>query len=116
MLESDRPYLSFIWRRPGSTEPPDTYRMVVHIFGTVSSPISCQFVLNHCADEDSSTYGDVSHFVQNCFYVDDYLDSVDDEELAIQRCRRLSETLLKGGFRLTKWLSCGRRVLGVPQS
>ena len=111
MMESDRPYVSFIWR----LEQPDKYRMIVHVLGAVSSLTSCQFVLNHCPEENSSTYGDMFHLFRTCFYADDYLDSVDDEELAIQRCQRLSEMLLKGSFRLT-FKQCFPWALRPPSS
>ena len=50
VLEEDRPNLSFIWREPGSEDPPSTYCMSVHIFDAISSPSTCQFVLNRTAE------------------------------------------------------------------
>jgi hypothetical protein len=49
--------------------------------------------------------------VLNNFYVDNFLDSVDSEEEAIQRQKNLTALLKLGGFNLTKWLSSSRTVL-----
>ena len=51
--------------------------------------------------------------MKTSFYVDNYLDSVGDVDLAISRSQRLSQMLLKGGFHLTKWLSSSRAVMSA---
>ena len=48
--ESDQRALRFVWRPPGSTKFPDTYQMKVQVFGAVSSPTSCSFVLQNLAE------------------------------------------------------------------
>ena len=111
VLERNRLYLSFIWREPGSQDLPATYCMNVHIFGAVSSPSSCQFVLNRTAEENRNSYPDVASLVNTSFYVDNFLHSFQDEEDAIGCCQRLYGMLARGGFHLTKWLSSSRSVM-----
>ena len=43
-------------------------------------------------------------------YVDDYLDSFDSEESAIQEVTKVKETLVKGDFHLRSWKSNSSRV------
>ena len=43
---SDQDYLRFFWWPDGRfTEPPEVYRMTVHLFGAVSSPTCCMLAL-----------------------------------------------------------------------
>ena len=49
--------------------------------------------------------------VHNNFYVDNYIDSIDSEDEAISRSKRLTELLALGSFRLTKWISSSRKVM-----
>ena len=45
------------------------------------------------------------------FYVDNYLESFENEEEAIDRAKGLHEMLALGGFNLTKWKSTSRNSL-----
>lgn len=47
---SDQSFQRFLWRRPGSTEVPKTYQMMVQVFGLISSPTSCLYALQHAAN------------------------------------------------------------------
>ena len=89
----DRSALRFLWRIPGSLEAPATFQMNVHIFGAKSSPSTCLFILNRTAEDNKEAFGDVAKLVKSSFYVDNYLDSVNSEEEAIERCQRLSQLL-----------------------
>lgn len=61
---------------------------------------------------DSSVTSTVLHN----FYVDDCLKSVSSEDEAVLLCRNLKAIYLKGGFRLTKWISNSRGVLAaIPE-
>ena len=81
-----------------------------------SLPLTCLFILNRTAEDNKEAFGDVAKLVKSSFYVDNYLDSVNSEEEAIERCQRLSQLLALGGFRLTKWLSSNCRVLSSVDS
>lgn len=107
--EEDQAAFRFVWRRPGSQEPPITYQMMVEIFGAASSPTSCTFVLRQIPI-DNPGYEDIASKVTENFYVDNYLDSFDDEDSAISCCKRLTELLKKGGFKLTHLMTSSKRV------
>ncbi len=108
--ECDQDALRFIYRRPGSSGPPITYRMTVQIFGAASSMTACVYALQQTA-RDNPEYNDVADKLSDCFYVDNYLDSYATEEEAVYGCTSLVELLRKGGFELSQLISSSRNVL-----
>ena len=85
--------------------------MTVKVFGAVSSPTSCNFVLQQLAKENWEHYGEVADKVKSRFNVENYLDSFDCKESAEKGCRAMSSLLMKGGFRLTKWTASSTELL-----
>ena len=86
--------------------------MMKHLFGATSSP-SC---VNFCLQKTALTYQekfepDTIQTVMRNMYVDDLMKSVSSPEAAIKLSTQLRELLMKGGFRLTKWLCNDRDVL-----
>ncbi|KAL0150572.1 hypothetical protein M9458_054165 [Cirrhinus mrigala] len=60
------------------------YRMLVHIFGAVSSPSCATFALLKTADDNQMDYpADVISTIRQNFYVDDCLKFVSTEEQAV---------------------------------
>ena len=54
--------------------------------------------------------------MKNSFYMDDFLRSEKDETRAVKMQKDVTETLSKGGFHLTKWVSNSRTVLeSIPR-
>ncbi|XP_074632440.1 uncharacterized protein LOC141890779 [Acropora palmata] len=102
----DRDALRFLWWPDGDLQKePEEYRIMKHLFGATSSP-SC---VNFCSQKTASTYQeefepDTIQTVMRNMYVDDLLKSVSSPEAAIKLSTQLRELLMKGGFRLTKWL------------
>ena len=90
--------------------------MNVDIFGARSSPTTCLYILNRTAEDNKEEYEDVADLVTSFFYVDNYLNLVNCESLAIERCQRLTRLLALGGFRFTEWLSSSRTVLPSMES
>ena len=98
----DRSAFLFLWRKPGSLKPPDTYEMNVHIFGSISSLAVCSFVLRQAAKDCGEHTEKVLKEVVDHFYVDNWLVSYDTEEEAVESVRIVYEALLKGCFELTQ--------------
>ena len=85
LVETDEQYyFAFLWCQPGFSSPPETYTMVVHIFGAVSSPATCMLALRKTSENFRHCYPDVADLVLKNFYVANYLDSV----VGFRRCRR----------------------------
>lgn len=69
--------------------------MTVLPFGAVSSPSACLFVIRKTL-EDHPEFCELREKIERHMFVDNYLDSFDDEEEAIQTCQRLTELLRRG--------------------
>jgi hypothetical protein len=109
--EKDRDLL--LWRPPGSNEPLSVYRMNVMIFGAVSSPFTCAYVLRQTAND----YGDeetLQEVVENT-YVDNWLRSYRTADEAVSGALKYHGVLAKGGFNLTQFAaSCPRILAAMP--
>jgi hypothetical protein len=97
---------------------PVEYRMQVHLFGAASSPGCANNGLKYLAKSHQEEILPLaSKFVQNDFYVDDGLTSVDSKEDAIRLIRDSRELCAKGGLRLHKFISNDKNVIdSVPVS
>lgn len=116
--QEDSDLLRFLWWPGGDVnEPLVEYKMVVHLFVATSSPSCVSYALRRCAEENRDLFdASVTGTVLHNFYVDDCLKSVSSEEEAVLLCRNLKAICLKGGFRLTKWISNSRVVLAaIPE-
>ena len=115
----DADSLRFLWKDDiFSNDPPDTYQMLVHIFGAKDSPTCCNYALKRTARDNASAYEALTiETALKSFYVDDLLKSVQDEDTAVSLSRELISLLSRGGFRLCKFMSNSEDVLKeLPQS
>ena len=99
--------LQFLWWPNNDlNSEPEEYQMMVHLFGATSSPSCANFALQRTADDNQQEFSkEAVDSVKGNFYVDDCLKSVPSETKAIGFVNELRTLLLKGGFRLTKWIS-----------
>ena len=107
--------LCYLWWPNGDlAREPNTYQMLVHIFGAKSSPSVTGYALRKTAkDNDQDFSPEVADAVFKDFYVDDLLKSFADSRRAVILSRQLQELLARGGFQLTKWMSNCRDVLSA---
>ena len=101
----------FLWRRPGSSEPPDTYQMDVQIFGAVSSPSICAHSLQQAAKDCGPDSAAVLQQVVDHFYVDNWLTSFRTVQEAKDAAATVYQALMDRGFELAKWGSSSKAVL-----
>lgn len=88
--------------------------MQVHLFGATSSPSCARFNLKRTASDNEGEFDpETIQTVNRNFYVEDCLKSVSTTEKAVRLSGQLRELLLRGGFRLTKWLSNDRNVIAT---
>ena len=78
--------LRFLWWQDGDlTQQPVEYRMVVHLFGSTSSPSCASFCLRKTALDNEGDFGhDVIDTVLKNFYVDVCLKTVSSKAVAVQ--------------------------------
>ena len=103
--EKDRSLSRFLWWNDNNLGAiPDEFQLNVHLFGATSSPFCANFALRRTAEDFCSDHS-IQRVIDENFYVDDCLVSVDDINEARRLVSGLAETLNKGGFQLTKWVS-----------
>ncbi|XP_033728036.1 uncharacterized protein LOC117317344 [Pecten maximus] len=107
-----RNYLRFLWHRDNDIDQDlQEYRMTRHVFGNSPSPSIATFGLRETV---ASADTDVKRFVEDNFYVDDGLTSVDTPEEAIGLLWRTQDVLRKeGNIRLHKITSNNLNVLNA---
>ncbi|XP_062714812.1 uncharacterized protein LOC109426713 [Aedes albopictus] len=92
-------------------DPPQIYVMDVATFGASCSPCSSQFVKNKNAQEFASQFPRASEAIIKAHYVDDYLDSVDTVEEAVQLVNEVKYVHALGGFEIRNFSSNSSAVL-----
>ncbi|XP_065094804.1 uncharacterized protein LOC135715461 [Ochlerotatus camptorhynchus] len=110
IILQDRTAQWFLWR-DNPSDPFQVYVMDVAIFGSTCSPSSTQFVKNLNADEYAAEFPEASEAIKKNHYVDDYLDSVDSVEEAVQLALDVKEVHEKAGFLIRHWMSNSPEVL-----
>ena len=96
----DTDALRFLCLDVNSDEKPDTYQMLVHIFGGKDSPSCANYAVRRTASDHGSKFDEaVAKCVNRSFYMDDLLKSVETEEEAISIIKQLIELMQIGKFR-----------------
>lgn len=113
---SDQPAQMFLWRGKDREGPPAKYRMKAMIFGAKSSPFLAHSVRNHNARKYQSEYPRAVQAIVENHYMDDWLDSFDVEEDALQVVRDVSRIHGQAGFQLAGFNSNNRRVRALMPS
>lgn len=105
LLTEDKPLLRFLWRDLKTENPPDVYEWQVLPFGTTCSPCCATYALqrhvfNHCQQGDN-----LQQSVEQCFYVDNCLQSTQSALEARELIDGLRSLLITGGFEIRQWAS-----------
>ena len=81
--EQDRSCLRFLWR-PRTNEPVQIYEYQRHVFGAKSSPTCANNALKRVGLDNEEMYPIAAKAIQNNFYMDDLIKSVETPEEAIE--------------------------------
>ena len=81
-----------------SRSPPDN-RLT---FGDCCSPFVAVYATRKVAEDYSKGREGAADAIRNRLYMDDYLDSADTVEKAVQRAKEVDDILKNGDFHLTK--------------
>ena len=101
VLPSDQPSLRFLGREDPKTNVV-VYQYMRHIFGAKYLPTCANYALLRTARDKAKFYPEAAKAVPENFYMDDYLDSVESPEKAINRSKKCVHFLHLGGFKLIK--------------
>ena len=102
--EQDRNCLRFLWR-PRTIEPVQINEYQLHVFGVKSSPTCANYALKRVGLDNEEKYPIAIKAIQNNFYSDDFIKSVENPEEAIEVFNQLQPLLSQHGFELKKWIS-----------
>eukprot|EP00914_Ancora_sagittata_P018888 GHVO01037399.1.p1 GENE.GHVO01037399.1~~GHVO01037399.1.p1 ORF type:complete len:159 (+),score=22.88 GHVO01037399.1:1441-1917(+) len=105
ILVEERDALSFWWFDESGNVV--TYRMTRHLFEGIWFSNSSTFA------DDCDLFDAVNFVIHWSFYVDDYLHSMDSEEDLIRVALGVKETLRRGGFMLTEFVSSSASLMSV---
>ena len=103
VTEEDQRSLRFLWegrQRTGVSVP-----YIRHIFGAKDSSTCENFALLKTVADNETNYPEAAFAVQQNFYKDDLLISVQSESEAFNLSKQLVAMLKLGGFKLTKFVS-----------
>ena len=91
--------------------------MLTHVFGASCSQYCSAFALRKTATDNKGSFDEkVVETVVRDFYVDDWLKSVPEVNVAIELINQVREMLKGGGFHLTKFISNSNDVLDKTPS
>ena len=102
--DCDQPSLRFLWREDPTTNVV-VYQYTRHIFGAEDLPACANYALQQTARDNVSQYAEIAKAVLENFYMDDFWDSMESPERALNRSKALVLLLHLGGFKLTKFVS-----------
>ena len=94
--KSDHDALRFVWREC-QLKPIEDYIMCVHVFGKLDSPCVANYTLKKTAMDQKGKYNyDLIDAVYNNFYMDDYLGSCKNINLAKETVVNITKLLSEG--------------------
>ena len=102
--EQDRSCLRFL-RRPRINEFVQIYEYQSHVFGAKSSPTCANYALKRVGLDNEEEYPIATKAIQNNFYMNDFIKSVETPEEAIEVFNQLYPLLSQHVFELKKWIS-----------
>ena len=118
IAELDQHTHRFLWRNMKLDREPDTYVMTAVCFGDKPAGNIAITALRKTAEMGSDAYPEAAEVILRNTYVDDIVDSFDDEEKADKIKREIEELIKIGGFRVKQWSSSSNVFLsqGGPKA
>ena len=101
--------MRFLWR-PTMNEPVQIYEYQRHVFVVKSSTSCANYALKRVAIDNEDEFTIAAKTIQNNFYMDDFIKSVETPEEAIKVFNQLQPLLSENGYELKKWITNSDRV------
>jgi hypothetical protein len=112
----DQPAQLFLWRDGDSSCDPQVYLVERLMFGETCAPAIAQFVRNKNAEHYEKQFPRAVQAIQNNHYMDDYLDSFDSSEDALNITRQVIQIHQRADFDIRNFISNSPEVRkGLPQ-
>ena len=106
--QTDQSTVRLLWINDNEIQQ---YRFTRLMFGANCSPFCAIYVFNHCVDTHGDKYTEAVRAVQIHFHMDDYIQSYNTVTNSLKTVHQTIQSLLEGGFRLTKFVSIEPDVL-----
>lgn len=108
----DRDSLRYLWRGDRrDDQPPEQYRMKSLIFGASCSPTTAIYVKNTNAERFQSEHPKAVEAIVRKHYMDDYLNSFETLEEAVEISQAIRDIHKEANFELKKWSSNATALL-----
>ncbi|XP_077995002.1 uncharacterized protein LOC144448600 [Glandiceps talaboti] len=116
MAKEDRPFHRILWRNLDLGRPIEVYEAICLTFGYRASPYLAQYVVRTHAETNCQEFPLAATVCTESMYMDDVMDSQDNDDEAIQVREQLTSLLSKAGFHIRRWCRNSALVLeGVPE-
>lgn len=102
-----------IFWRNNANEPVREYWLTVVTFGLTASAYLAVRCVVQAAREAKESSPEAAMIIERDFYMDDCVTGAQSEDRAIELANEIGNVLLGTGFKLTKWKSNSRKVLGA---
>lgn len=113
IIENDQQCQRFYFNCSNKLGDPDTYIFEAMAFGPTCSPACSQAVKNDCARRHEHLFPEASTAIINYTYVDDYLNSHDSLQDAINTSKQVIKIFKEGGFNLRNFISNSSELLAA---
>ena len=111
LCETDRKYHRFLWRDMNTSQRPTVYEYQRVVFGVNSSPFLAQMVSQRHAEQLKRVFPRAAEAVLKSTYMDDTMDSTEDDKDAVQLYQDLNELWHRAGMHARKWISNSTKLL-----
>ena len=100
----DRRCFCFLWTN-SELEEPEVYEYQRNLYGAKDAPTCAIYALQQTARDHKTEFLVAPEAVFGDFYMDDFINSMNDVKEALTMQRNMRQLLLKGSFNSTKWCS-----------
>ena len=117
--EHQQTFVKFLWWNDHKIdEDPIDFPMGAYVFGGASSTSYANYVLRKTSADNVEKFGkETADVIQDNFYVDDLLKSVEDLDTAKTLVKNVINMCKSGGFNLTKCISNSKELLiSIPEN
>ena len=112
--EQDRFHFRLLWRDLDPNREPDVFEFNRVVFAKNSAPMESQFIAQENARRNQDRYPLAAETVLKSTYMDDLIDSVENDEEGVELYRQLKAPWGAANMQTRKWISNSPEVMQDP--
>ena len=109
--EQERSHFRLLWRDLDPNRKPDVFEFNRVVFGKNSAPMESQFVAQENARRNQDRYPLAAETVLKSTYMDDSIDSVENDEEGVELYRQLKALWGVANMQARKWISNSPEIM-----